>query len=134
MPCKRWQRIKNERTFVMEVLALLIVLLILYLQNRKITELNKRVQALETDLTEMGYRFKETCLDSYLVRQALMGQPVDQSEIDQIKHASRQVFPVRAVDLMPAYSGAALGAKLKELEQAWINSGFSLTKSQLCDG
>lgn len=52
MPCKRWQRIKNERTFVMEVLALLIVLLILYLQNRKITELNKRVQALETDLTE----------------------------------------------------------------------------------
>lgn len=36
----------------MEVLALLIVLLVLYLQNRKITELNKRVQALETDLTE----------------------------------------------------------------------------------
>lgn len=52
MPFKRWQRIKNERTFVMEVLALLIVLLVLYLQNRKITELNKRVQALETDLTE----------------------------------------------------------------------------------
>ena len=52
MPCKRWQRIKNERTFAMEVLALLIVLLVLYLQNRKITELNKRVQALETDLTE----------------------------------------------------------------------------------
>ena len=36
----------------MEVLALLIVLLVLYLQNRKITELYKRVQALETDLTE----------------------------------------------------------------------------------
>ena len=36
----------------MEVLALLIVLLVLYVQNRKITELNKRVQALETDLTE----------------------------------------------------------------------------------
>ena len=36
----------------MEVLALLIVLLVLYLQNKKITELNKRVQALETDLTE----------------------------------------------------------------------------------
>ena len=36
----------------MEVLALLIVFLVLYLQNRKITELNKRVQALETDLTE----------------------------------------------------------------------------------
>ena len=52
MPFKRWQRIKNERTFVMEVLALLIVLLVLYLQTRKITELNKRVQALETDLTE----------------------------------------------------------------------------------
>lgn len=52
MPCKRWQQIKNERTFVMEVLALVIVLLVLYLQNRKITELDKSVQALETDLTE----------------------------------------------------------------------------------
>lgn len=36
----------------MEVLALVIVLLVLYLQNRKITELDKSVQALETDLTE----------------------------------------------------------------------------------
>ena len=89
---------------------------------------------LETDLEELGYRFKETCIDTYLVRQALMGQPIVQSEIDQIKQASRQEFPVRAADLMPAYSGAALGAKLKELEQKWISSGFSLTKSQLCDG
>ena len=36
----------------MEGIAVLIVLLVLYLQNRKITQLSKRVQALETDLTE----------------------------------------------------------------------------------
>lgn len=36
----------------MEVLALLLVILVWFLHSRKITELNKRIQALETDLTE----------------------------------------------------------------------------------
>mgnify|MGYP003322634825 CR=1 FL=1 len=36
----------------MEALALLIVLTVWFLHSRKINELNKRVQALETDLTE----------------------------------------------------------------------------------
>ena len=36
----------------MEALALLIVLIVWFLHSRKINELNNRVQALETDLTE----------------------------------------------------------------------------------
>lgn len=36
----------------MEALALLTVLIVWFLHSRKINELNKRVQALETDLTE----------------------------------------------------------------------------------
>lgn len=35
----------------MEGLALLLVLLVWFLHSRKITELNKRIEALETDLT-----------------------------------------------------------------------------------
>jgi len=36
----------------MEALALLIVLIVWFLHSRKINELNKRISALETDLTE----------------------------------------------------------------------------------
>ena len=41
------------------------------------------------------------------------------------------VFPVAAADLMPDFTGPALGAKLAELEAQWIASGFSLDKAAL---
>lgn len=44
---------------------------------------------------------------------------------------ARGTFPIRAPDLMPDLQGPALGAKLRELEAAWIASGFALTKEEL---
>jgi poly(A) polymerase len=32
---------------------------------------------------------------------------------------------------MPDYSGAALGEKLRDMEDKWIKSGFRLSKSDL---
>ena len=40
-------------------------------------------------------------------------------------------FPVRAEDLMPDVTGPALGARLKTLEQRWIDSDFSLSRQDL---
>ena len=37
-------------------------------------------------------------------------------------------FPVIAADLMPDYQGKALGDRLRALEIAWIESGFSMSK------
>ncbi len=45
--------------------------------------------------------------------------------------ASQAGFPVTAHDLMPAFTGPALGRRLGELEQVWIDSGFSLTREEL---
>ena len=47
----------------MEALALLIVLIVWFLHSRKINELNKRISALETDLTEY---WKEISLNQTL--------------------------------------------------------------------
>ena len=41
------------------------------------------------------------------------------------------VFPVAAVDLMPALQGPALGARLKSLQGRWLASGLMLTREQL---
>jgi len=40
-------------------------------------------------------------------------------------------FPVSAADLMPAYEGPALGARLRELEERWIDSGFAASRDEL---
>jgi poly(A) polymerase len=82
---------------------------------------------------ELGYRHGlATGRDILLLRAALFETPLDpQSTVDLEKGAKAQ-FPVTAKDLMPAYQGAALGAKLAELETKWIASGFALTRRDLC--
>ena len=95
----------------------------------------RRLEAIQAgismDLGELGYRCKDTAEDSYLVRQASMGQPIDPDELAILHHAMQQSFPVKAADLMPAFTGAALGERLRKLEADWIASGFTLSRDAL---
>ncbi|MEL7211226.1 MAG: CCA tRNA nucleotidyltransferase [Pseudomonadota bacterium] len=65
------------------------------------------------------------------LRAAFFEQAVDPADCETAKAAAAQVFPIKAADLMPAYEGPALGARLRELEDAWIASDFTLTKFDL---
>ncbi|WP_128255024.1 CCA tRNA nucleotidyltransferase [Falsirhodobacter deserti] len=81
------------------------------------------------DMAELAYRHgADLARDAALVRAALTGM---QPDLSRIAAAAAARFPVAACDLMPAFSGAALGQRLKELEARWIASGFTLTKDQL---
>lgn len=83
---------------------------------------------------EAGYRHgARVGRDVLLVQSASLGQPVDGAALAPIKDASQQAFPLKAADFMPALSGPALGAALKEAEARWISSGFTLTKADLLD-
>lgn len=62
---------------------------------------------------------------------ALSNKEIDETELAQVDMADTQVFPLAASDLMPDYQGQALGDKLREAEDRWIESGFTLTKEQL---
>ena len=66
-----------------------------------------------------------------LLRAALMEQPVSPDLEPDLARGAAAVFPVVAADLMPDLSGPALGAALKKLQQAWIESGFELTREDL---
>ena len=70
-------------------------------------------------------------MDILLLRAALFEQPLAVGIEAVVEKGARAVFPVKAADLMPAYQGPELGAKLKELETRWIKSEFSLTRSEL---
>ena len=80
----------------------------------------------------LGYRLGAgAALDTLLLRAALMGQEVAPDDRAAARAGAAARFPLRAADLMPGLTGPALGRRLATLEEAWIASGFSLTRDQL---
>ena len=69
--------------------------------------------------------------DAVLVAAALMGHALPEGWEDRVARGARAVFPIRSADLMPALSGAALGVRLRAIEERWIASGFELSREQL---
>lgn len=86
----------------------------------------------ETGLGEIAYRHGRTdALRIAELRSAEAGRGVADEDLAKIAEGADAVFPVKADDLMPEFEGAALGARLRELEDAWIDSGFRSRKEDL---
>ncbi|SEK73923.1 poly(A) polymerase [Roseovarius nanhaiticus] len=75
----------------------------------------------------------EAARDILLLRAAIFEQPLDPGALAAANHGARQRFPIVAADLMPAYQGAALGARLRALEARWIASRFTLGRDDLLE-
>lgn len=83
---------------------------------------------------ELGYRYgADIACDVLLLRAAMFETPLDPGSLDAAKTGALASFPVKPGDLMPAYSGVALGKKLRALEDRWIASEFQLGKSDLLE-
>ncbi|WP_069298559.1 CCA tRNA nucleotidyltransferase [Neptunicoccus sediminis] len=81
-----------------------------------------------------AYRFgRDTGLDLALVQAASLGVSVDPAIVAQVDEGAQALFPVAAKDLQ-GFEGKALGDKLRELESAWIESGFTRSKADLLSG
>jgi poly(A) polymerase len=78
---------------------------------------------------EYGFEVGALCL---ALRAALFEQPL--SKLNDVRRGVEAVFPLVAADLMPAYSGANLGAALCDAKDRWIASDFALTKDDLIEG
>ena len=100
-------------------------------EDRRLTRLREGV-AETTPPAEVGYRLGATDGgDILLLRAALLGSPLAPDAFDDLRRGAAAVFPIRAADLMPAFTGPALGKRLAELEARWIASGFTLTREDL---
>jgi poly(A) polymerase len=83
---------------------------------------------------ELGYRHGvDTARDILLLRAALFEHPVDPHALTAAETGAQAQFPVKAADLMPRFTGPALGETLTTLEQRWIASEFSLSRAALLD-
>jgi poly(A) polymerase len=85
-----------------------------------------------TPAHELGYRHGFwSAVHCLLLRWATLLQPFDEASIDLARIGANAKFPITAADLMPAYTGKALGDRLRALESTWIASDFELTKALL---
>jgi poly(A) polymerase len=73
----------------------------------------------------------DIAVQAYLIRCAISECMPDLDYIGQLTAAAAQIFPITAQDLMPDYTGPALGARLTQLKAAWIASNFTLGKAEL---
>lgn len=81
---------------------------------------------------ELGYRHGiKTATDVLLLRAAFLEHPLPADARSDAEAGAKAKFPVSAHDLMPEFSGLALGARLRALEAAWIASGFTLGREEL---
>jgi poly(A) polymerase len=79
-----------------------------------------------------GFLYGETLAsDAVLLRAAMMEAAPPDAWQSQIARGAAAQFPVNAADLMPGLEGAALGARLKDLQERWLRSDLTLTKAQL---
>jgi poly(A) polymerase len=82
--------------------------------------------------TELGYRFGAEVAESVILCRSAMLETLPPPEWKaDVLHGVGATFPVLAADLMPGLQGKALGDRLRELEQRWIDSGLALTKAAL---
>ena len=71
--------------------------------------------------------------DAVLLRAALLESPVPQGWQSEVMRGAGSAMPVTAADLMPGLQGAALGARLKEIESRWLASDLRLTRADFLD-
>lgn len=81
---------------------------------------------------EIAYRHGyDTGCDVLLLRAALLEAPLPIDADDQLRKGTAARFPLKAADFQPAYEGPALGQVLRDSEQRWIESGFTLSREEL---
>ncbi len=83
-------------------------------------------------VAELGYRYgSDGGLHETLLRCAFLEQPWSHDLTEALEKGAAASFPIKANDLIPEYTGPALGKKLAELEARWIASDFRLNRQEL---
>ncbi len=86
-------------------------------------------------IAELGFRYgEEGGMHETLLRCAFLEQPWSEDMRQDLRKGAAADFPVQATDLIPDFTGPALGKKLAELEARWIASGFTLDRKDLLGG
>ena len=104
----------------------------LRLSKKDAATLSRITKSMGQSVHRLGYELgAKLGRDAYLIDRAIAGQPVVTTDIETIEFAAQKLFPVNASDLLNDFEGPALGAILRKLETAWIESEFTLSRETL---
>ncbi|GGW25603.1 poly(A) polymerase [Gemmobacter lanyuensis] len=100
-------------------------------ESRNISHIRDALEHLQSPAV-LGYRLgPELAVDVILLRAALFESPLPPHWAAEVARGAAAECPVRSADLMPGLKGAALGARLKELEGRWLASDLRLGRADL---
>ncbi|WP_171124125.1 MULTISPECIES: CCA tRNA nucleotidyltransferase [unclassified Ruegeria] len=103
-------------------------------QLQRLTQMRDEASG-NASTAELGFRYgEESGLHKVLLRCAFFEQPWSEEMRTDLHAGAKAEFPITASDLIPEFTGPALGRKLAELEARWIASGFVLTRDDLLSG
>lgn len=99
-------------------------------ETEALTNLREAIASAETPAV-LAWRLGEArARDALLLRAAVLESPYTDQSAELQRGAAAQ-FPVKPADLMPALQGADLGAALRDLQQKWIASNLTLSRTDL---
>lgn len=82
----------------------------------------------------LGWLLKpDLAQDTVLARAAMLETALPPGWQADIQRGADATLPVKAADLQPAFQGAALGARLKDIQARWLASDLMLSKADLLD-
>lgn len=100
-------------------------------ETRQLAALTAALSSTETPAA-LGWQLgADLATDAILARAASLGAPPPNAWQAEVIRGATATFPVTAADLMPALAGAALGARLKQLQTRWLATGLRLTRADL---
>lgn len=100
-------------------------------ENTEISQIRDEIGTVRSPAV-LGFLLGEVvATDAVLARAALLEQVPPPAWEAEIARGGRAECPVRATDLMPEFLGPALGARLQEVKERWLQSDLTLTKGQL---
>lgn len=99
-------------------------------ETESLTSLRDAIASTDTPAV-LAWRLGEArARDALLLRAAVLESPYADQAVE-IQRGAAARFPVKPADLMPALQGPALGAALRDLQQKWIASNLTLSRTDL---
>lgn len=84
---------------------------------------------------EMGYRYGQRVAEDAVLHRHALGIDTSSTEdaVLEARRGANAKFPITPKDLMPAFTGKALGDEIKRLECLWIASGLTAGAAKLLE-
>lgn len=103
-------------------------------EAKELAALRQAVEGMDSPAV-LGWKLGQSRgTDAILLRAAMLETPLPHDWSSEVFRGASATFPVTAADLMPGLQGPALGARLKDLEAAWLASDLRKSREDLLAG